>query len=85
MILASGGAQAADLGIKAFFGNFQGGGVAENDDSLYFGVTARDFDVDIQPTGQGFSVKWTSVIRGGAPCSLNSWGDLWQRDTPSAA
>ena len=29
MILASGGAQAADLGIKAFFGNFQGGGVAE--------------------------------------------------------
>ncbi len=65
MILASGGAQAADLGIKALFGNFQGGGVAENDDSLYFGVTARDFDVDIQPTGQGFSVKWTSVIRGG--------------------
>lgn len=57
MILASGGAQAADLGIKAFFGNFQGGGVSENDDSLYFGVTARDFDVDIQPTGQGFSVK----------------------------
>jgi hypothetical protein len=51
MILASDGAQAADLGIKAFFRNFQGGGVAENDDSLYFGVTARDFDVDIQPTG----------------------------------
>lgn len=56
---------AADLSIKAFYGKFQGGGVAENDDSLYFGVTARDFDVNIQPAGKGFSVTWTSVIRGG--------------------
>ena len=64
----AGGAQAADLSIKAFFGKFQGGGVAENDDSLYFGVTARDFDVDIQPVDTGFSVSWTSVIRsGGVP------------------
>lgn len=65
MIFSIGAAHAADLGIKAFFGKFQGGGVAENEDSLYFGVTARDFDVDIQPTEQGFSVTWTSVIRGG--------------------
>ncbi len=65
---ASGAGQAADLSIKAFYGKFQGGGVAENDDSLYFGVTARDFDVDIQPTDAGFSVTWTSVIRsGGTP------------------
>lgn len=64
-IFAAGSAQAADLSIKAFFGKFQGGGVAENDDSLYFGVTARDFDVEIQPAGAGFSVSWTSVIRGG--------------------
>ena len=64
-MFAAGSAQAADLSIKAFFGKFQGGGVAENDDSLYFGVTARDFDVEIQPAGNGFSVRWTSVIRGG--------------------
>lgn len=64
-MFVAGGAQAADLSIKAFFGKFQGGGVAENDDSLYFGVTARDFDVDIQPADTGFSVSWTSVIRGG--------------------
>jgi hypothetical protein len=64
-MFAAGGAQAADLSIKAFYGKFQGGGVAENDDSLYFGVTARDFDVDIQPADTGFSVSWTSVIRGG--------------------
>ena len=62
-MFVAGGAQAADLNIKAFFGKFQGGGVAENDDSLYFGVTARDFDVDIQPADTGFSVSWTSVIR----------------------
>lgn len=66
LFLAMAGAvSAASLNIKAFYGKFQGGGVAENDDSLYFGVTARDFDVDIQPAGQGFSVTWTSVIRGG--------------------
>lgn len=64
-LAASGAAHAADLSIKAFYGKFQGGGVAENDDSLYFGVTARDFDVNIQPADKGFSVTWTSVIRGG--------------------
>jgi len=63
--VASSAVQAADLSIKAFYGQFQGGGVAENDDSLYFGVTARDFDVNIQPAESGFSVTWTSVIRGG--------------------
>ena len=62
---ASGAVQAANLSVKAFYGKFQGGGVAENDDSLYFGVTARDFDVNIQPAASGFSVTWTSVIRGG--------------------
>ena len=67
-VAATGMVQAADLSIKAFYGKFQGGGVAENDDSLYFGVTARDFDVDIQPAGSGFSVTWTSVIHtGGTP------------------
>lgn len=67
-IAATGAVQAADLSIRAFYGKFQGGGVAENDDSLYFGVTARDFDVDIQPADSGFSVTWTSVIRsGGTP------------------
>ena len=63
--VAGGNAFAADLNIKAFYGKFQGGGIAENDDSIYFGVTSRDFDVTIEPAGDGFSVEWTSVIRGG--------------------
>lgn len=60
-------ARAADLSIAAFFGEFQGSGVAENADSLYFGTTARDLDVVIGPdnTGGAFFVRWTTVIRGG--------------------
>jgi hypothetical protein len=59
---------AADLPVSAFYGTFSGGGVAENEDSLYFAVTARDFDVIIKPSPNGFVVTWTSVIRkGGTP------------------
>jgi hypothetical protein len=63
--------QAADLPVSAFFGTYSGGGVAENEDSIYFAVTARDMDVVIRPEGPGlpgFKVTWTSVIRrGGDP------------------
>jgi len=57
-----------NLPIEAFFGRFSGGGIASNEDSLYFAVTARDFDVTIAAAGRGFRVDWTSVIRrGGTP------------------
>ena len=60
------GAMAAEkLPATAFFGTFQGSGYAENRDSLYFGTTVRDLDVVIAPAGAGFSVTWTTVIRGG--------------------
>lgn len=60
---------ADDLPLAAFFGKFSGGGVAQNRDSLFFGVTARDFDVAIHPApGNGFRIEWISVIRrGGSP------------------
>ena len=58
-------ATAENLKIEAFYGRFQGSGVAENQDSLYFGVTVRDLDVAIGPADGGFFVEWTSVIRGG--------------------
>jgi hypothetical protein len=61
-------ALAQDLPIAAFFGTFKGGGIAENRDSIYFGVTVRDFDVTIRPSGEGFTVEWATVIRkGGDP------------------
>ena len=61
-------ATAQDLPLAAFFGTFKGGGVAENSDSIYFGVTVRDFDVSIQPAENGFRVDWATIIRrGGDP------------------
>ena len=65
---ASLAAAAADLPIAAFYGKFSGGGIAQNADSIFFALTTRDFDVDIGPSGKGFSINWTSVIRrGGDP------------------
>ena len=58
-------AQKRTLSIAHFYGTFSGGGVAENEDSLYFAVTARDFDVVIARAGKGFKVTWTRVLRGG--------------------
>jgi hypothetical protein len=58
-------AHAQTLSADAFYGHYQGSGIAENEDSLYFGVTVRDLDVRVGPEGDGFFVEWTSVIRGG--------------------
>lgn len=65
VLAASPGAHAQTLPLDAFYGHFQGSGIAENEDSLYFGVTVRDLDVRIGPEAGGFYVEWTSVIRGG--------------------
>jgi len=59
-------ASAADaITIKAFFGTYEGSGIAKNADSLYFGVTDRDLGTIIHAEPQGFSVSWTTVLRGG--------------------
>ena len=58
-------ARAQDLPISAFYGTWQGNGIAENADSLYFAITTRDFDVVIRESGSGFTVTWTTVIRSG--------------------
>ena len=66
--LFSFGSNAKNLKIDAFYGEFQGSGVSENRDSIYFGVTVRDFGVVIRPVDTGFEVEWTTVIRrGGNP------------------
>ncbi len=58
-------ARAADLPVSAFYGTWQGSGVAENADSLFFAMTTRDFDVVIEEASDGFTVTWTTVIRSG--------------------
>ncbi|MDJ0948956.1 MAG: hypothetical protein QNJ94_08540 [Alphaproteobacteria bacterium] len=61
-------AAAKDASIKAFYGVYQGSGIANSKDSLYFGITMRDLDVTIRPAGDGFRVEWTTVLRqGGTP------------------
>ena len=58
-------ARAADLPVSAFYGTWQGSGVAENADSLYFAMTTRDFDVVIEEASDGFTVTWMTIIRSG--------------------
>ncbi len=67
--LAMGTAQGADARIGAFAGSYQGSGVADGRDSIYFTITARDLDVTIKPNGAGFEISWTTVIHNGGPSS----------------
>lgn len=51
-------------GIEKFFGHFEGSGISENADSVYFAVSVRDLDVKISPAGNGgFTLDWTTVTR----------------------
>jgi len=52
------------LGIEKFFGHFEGSGISENADSIYFAVSVRDLDVKISaaPNG-GFTLDWTTITR----------------------
>ena len=66
LALPSGFASTAALaqGIEKFFGHFEGSGISENADSIYFAVSIRDLDVKISaaPNG-GFTLDWTTVTR----------------------
>ena len=61
------GASAADARIGAFAGSYQGSGVADGRDSVYFTITARDLDVTIKPDGSNFTLSWTTVTHNGGP------------------
>ena len=63
--VSAGHASAENIKLAGFFGNFKGNGVTETRDSIYFGVTVRDLDVKIEPSGDGFAIQWTTVIRAG--------------------
>ena len=68
--LASAGA--AEGGIEAFYGRFQGEGITQDPNTLYFGFDERTVDVEIGPDGQGFFVDWTTVILVGAMMPLST-------------
>jgi len=56
-------AQGREVAIAAFYGRWVGSGLSETALSRTFRLTQRDFDVEIQPDGDGFRVSWTSVLR----------------------
>ena len=66
-VLAIDGALAADARISAFSGSYQGSGVADGRDSVYFTITARDLDVTIKTEGGNFEISWTTVTHNGGP------------------
>lgn len=57
------GATAKNLAIDAFAGVWQGSAVSESDISVHFRLTSRDIDVEVRPTGDGFSITWNTVQR----------------------
>lgn len=60
---------AENLRINAFFGTWEGTGAA-NSPNNYFPMNARDLDVTIGPSGDGFNVTWTTITYPGGENSL---------------
>lgn len=56
-------AQSADLGIKAFLGQWQGNGVSQSEVSANFRMTARDLNVQVEAQGDGFAITTTTIQR----------------------
>jgi hypothetical protein len=56
-------AQVRDAQISAFYGRWVGSGLSESGLSSTFRLTQRDFDVEVQPDGDGFRLTWTTVQR----------------------
>jgi hypothetical protein len=52
-----------EVSIAAFYGRWVGSGLSASGLSQAFHLTQRDFDVDIQPDGDGFRLTWTTVKR----------------------
>ena len=63
LVLASAPAQAADLPIAAFFGDWRGNAISESQVSVNFSLTPRDIGVAVRPAGQGFALTWNTVQR----------------------
>lgn len=59
-------AQGVDM--NAFYGRFEGMGIAEDAESIYFETTVRELAVEIRPGAEGFEIYWsTAFSKGGDP------------------
>lgn len=52
--------------IDAFFGVWQGSGIASGESGYVVDETVRDLDVAIRAAGAGFMLDWTTLLRKGA-------------------
>ena len=62
-------ANAKDLSIAAFKGDWRGNAISESNVSVNFAITSRDIDVSIKPDESGnFTITWRTLLRQkGAP------------------
>lgn len=69
MIAAPMIANAKDLSITAFKGDWRGNAISESNVSVNFAITSRDIDVSIKPDESGnFTITWRTLLRQkGAP------------------
>ena len=51
-------------GMARFYGVWEGTAVAEDQQSEFFPVSAREFDVTVRPVDGGFTVIWGATLRG---------------------
>jgi len=57
-------ANAKDLSISAFRGDWKGNAISESNVSVSFPITSRDIDVSIKPTVEGdFTITWRTLLR----------------------
>lgn len=56
---------AADLTIDDFVGSYSGTGLAKSREAALLQLDKRDMDVAIRKQGEGFSVRWITVVHQG--------------------
>lgn len=56
-------APAAAENLKPFFGHYTGAGIAKSKQTTLLGLKERDLDVVIEPSGDGMSITWTTVVK----------------------
>jgi hypothetical protein len=56
-------AWAEDVQISAFFGRYEGTGITEKLEGVYYGIAAPDLNIEIGLAANGFYLQWTRVDR----------------------
>jgi hypothetical protein len=63
LLIATSAWAQSTVSINAFYGKWSGSAISESNISVNFRLTARDMDVEVRPSSNGFTVLWTTVLR----------------------